>query len=125
MLTAAERLILDRMVHLSADLELQFEKTAGLAPMRAILAKAREQAVLATTSLLAVDPTKADQVREYQYEIRRYDDLVAWIREIIVEGKEADRRLNEDERAEFETLINTPEVRENDGLGGPPEDHDA
>lgn len=107
---AIERLALNRAVTLSAELEVQLDKNARLQPMIAILALAREQAALAMKGLIFVDPSDATQVRGFQHEVRRYDDLVAWVHQLIVEGKEADRRLDQIERDEFDDILNSPEV---------------
>ena len=116
---AIERLALNRAVLLSAELEVQLDKNAKLQPMIAILAMAREQAALALKGLLYEDPTHTDKIREFQFEVRRYDDLVSWTHALIVAGKEADRRLDQMERDEFDEILNSPEVAdERRALGG-------
>lgn len=116
---AIERLALERAVQVSASLDTQLEKQPKLQPMMAIFALAKEQAAIAMRGLIYVDPTDTAKVREFQFEIRRYDDLVAWAKQIIVEGREADRRLDERDRQEIAELIGTPEVQaENDALRG-------
>lgn len=116
---AIERLALERAVKLSAVLEVQLEKNPKLQPMAAILGLAKEQAALAMRGLVFVEPTDVEKVRAFQHEVRRYDDLVAWARKIVVEGKEADRRLAEIDRLEMEMLVTDPEVQdERDALRG-------
>jgi hypothetical protein len=110
MATGAERLADQRAIALSADLEIQLDRKAGLAPMVAILKKARDQAALAMNSLVYADPTDVVLIRGYQNEVRRYDDLVAWCQEIVVEGIEADRRIEESDRIEFSNLLLSPDV---------------
>lgn len=126
MATGAERLADQRSIALSADLEIQLDKQAGLRPMVAILKKARDQAALAMNSLVYADPSNTDLIRGYQNEVRRYDDLVAWCQEIVNEGIEADRRLDEADRIEFSNLLLSPEVAaESAALGVHPRDYDA
>jgi hypothetical protein len=48
-------------------------------------------------------------VRQLQHEIRRYDDLVTWCREIILDGKEMDDHLAEIDRQEFASTVLDPE----------------
>lgn len=116
---AAERLALERLVTVSASLEAQLERSPTLQPIAAILSIARENAAIATSSLVFQDPKDADKIREFQFEIRRYDDLVEWIRTILVNGREADRRLSEQDRAEFDRLAFDPEIQaERDQLRG-------
>lgn len=107
---AIERLALNRAVALSAELEVQLDKNARLQPMAAILALAREQAALAMRGLVFEDPTNIEKVRAFQHEVRRYDDLVEWTHKLIVDGKEADRRLDQMERDELDDIFNNPEV---------------
>jgi hypothetical protein len=107
---AIERLALNRAVEISAELEVQLDKNAKLQPMVVILAIAREQAAIAMRGLVMVDPNDTKQVREFQNEVRRYDDLVDWTQKLIVAGKEADRRLDQMERDELDDIFNNPEV---------------
>lgn len=116
---AAERLALERLVTVSASLEAQLERSPVLQPIAAILSIARENAAIATSGLVFQDPKDIDKVREFQFEIRRYDDLVDFIRTILVNGREADRRLSEQDRAEFDRLAFDPEIQaERDQLRG-------
>ena len=126
MATAAERLADQRAIALSADIQIQFDRNAGLRPMVAILVKARELAALAMNSLVYADASNPELIRGYQNEVRRYDDLVAFCQEIFNEGIEADRRLDEADRLELSNLIMTPEVAaEAAALGVHNRDYDA
>lgn len=126
MATAAERLADQRAIALSADIQIQFDRNAGLRPMVAILIKARELAALAMNSLVYADASNPELIRGYQNEVRRYDDLVAFCQEIFNEGIEADRRLDEADRLELSNLIMTPEVAaEAAALGVHNRDYDA
>lgn len=107
---AIERLALNRAVIISAELEVQLDQSAKTRPMVAVLDLAREQAVLAMKGLVFEEPTNVEKIRAFQFEVRRYDDLVAWITKLIVDGKEADRRIEELDRIEFEEILNSPEV---------------
>lgn len=115
---AVRRIARARLIEASADIELQLEKTAGLRPMVIVLAKARRKAVEANDMLIGVDPEDAKSIRALQNEIRRYEDLVQFTREIVLEGKAADREMAEDERDEIAVLMSTPEGRaEAEALG--------
>ena len=107
---AIERLALNRAVQISAELEVQLDQNAKMRPMIAVLDLAREQAVLAMRGLVFEEPTNIEKVRSLQFEVRRYDDLVAWLQKLIVDGKEADRRIDELDRIEFDEILNSPEV---------------
>lgn len=126
-MTAAERLAEQRAIALSADIEIQFDKSAsGFRPMVAILQKARQLAFAAMNSLIYADASNADLIRGYQNEVRRYDDLVAWCAEIFVEGLESDKKLDAEVANELSELILTPEVaREQRALGIHQQGYDA
>jgi hypothetical protein len=126
MTTAAERLADQRAIEYSVDLQIQLDRKAGLRPMIAILKKARDQARLAINSLIYADPSNVELVRAFQNEVRRYDDLVAWCQEVIVEGIEADQRLSEAEREEFSEILLSPDIAEEArAFGAQPMDYDA
>jgi len=111
-----------KLVRASASLEIQFDKDATTAPILLVLKKARDAAVEAMDALVFVDPQEAATVRQLQMEIRRYDDLVAWCREIVIEGKEADAHLAEIEREELASVVLDPEYEgEIRAAGGQPE----
>lgn len=122
----SQMMALQKLVNASAALEVQFDQDASRRPVLFLLKKAREAAVAAMDALIFIDPTKADDVRQLQHEIRRYDDLVAWCREIIGEGKEADRLIVESERMEFARAVLDPENADDlEAAGFNPEDlHD-
>ncbi len=106
----------------SASLEHQFDKDAYRRPVLFLLKKAREAALTAYDALIFCDPKDEPIVRQLQHEIRRYDDLVAWCREIISEGKEAERILTEDDRMEFARAVLDPENADVMEAGGIRED---
>jgi hypothetical protein len=111
--TQSQLMAMQRMIEASASLEVQFDRDASRRPVLFLLKKAREAAVAAFDALVySCDPADAATVRQLQHEIRRYDDLVDWCREIISEGKEADRQLTEIERAEFVRAVLDPENAE-------------
>lgn len=114
---------LQRMMEASASLEHQFEKDAYRRPVLFLLKKAREAAAIAYDALVySADPKDEATVRQLQHEIRRYDDLVAWCREIIAEGKEAERVLSENDRMEFARAVLDPENADVMDAGGIQED---
>lgn len=118
MATAAERLADQRSIELSADLQIQLDRRAGLRPMVAILKRARDQAAIAMNSMVYADAANIELIRAFQMEVRRYDDLVAWCSELVTEGIEADMRITEDDRTEFSQLLLSPEVAAEDAAIG-------
>lgn len=108
-----ERLAEARAIQLSAELEVQLSRDADpkMQPVIAILALARRDAFVALDALVHVGVTanSMDTISELQREVRRYEDLVEWIQEIITEGREIDTALSAEEREEFFQLFNGPQ----------------
>jgi hypothetical protein len=76
--------------------------------------------------LVMVDPAKVDEVRAFQNEVRRYDDLVTWCAEIIEEGRAAEIYFKEQDADEFAEILTTDEGRqEAEAFGIHPQDYDA
>jgi hypothetical protein len=106
----SREMALQRLMEASASMEHQFEKDAYRRPVLFLLKKAREAAIEAYDALVyRVDPMDAPMVRQLQFEIRRYDDLVGWCRQIISEGKEAEQLLKEADRMEMAKAVIDPE----------------
>jgi hypothetical protein len=106
----SREIALNRMVEASAALEVQLDKDASRRPVLFLLKKAREAALHAYDMLIySTDAMDVNIVRQLQFEIRRYDDLVAWCREIIIAGKEANQLISESERMEFSAAILSPD----------------
>lgn len=124
MTSPSQMMAMQRLVQASASLEVQFDQDATRRPVLFLLKKAREAALAAFDALVySVDPMDGATVRQLQHEIRRYDDLVAWCREIISEGKEADRMLSEIEREEHARAVLDPNNAEDvRAAGGNTED---
>lgn len=123
---AISRLAMARMVKDSAELEVQLDNDARLHPVVTMLAMARDQACSAVHQLIFADPAATELVRSLQNEIRRYDDLVQFCKQIFVAGKEADRKLSADERDELADIILSPDVADEiRALGGIAQEFDA
>lgn len=89
---ARERALL-RHVADYLDLDLQLSKSTPTRPIATMLAKARDEAAMAMVALVIVDPSKVEEVRKLQNEVRRFDDLVRWTRKIIVDGRDAESEI--------------------------------
>lgn len=93
----------------SAELEAQLRAKDGSSPILRLIAHARKEAAEAFLALFIVKPDDADKVRELQNEIARYDDMLNFIRKILVAGVEADQRLTGADREELlDTLMGQP-----------------
>jgi hypothetical protein len=104
-------LALDRAALISADIEEQLtaRKEHGMRPLIAVLAKARREAADAIALLVEADPAKPDEVGRLQNEVKRFADLVRWLREIVNEGLDQRYEVADAERDELERLVAPPE----------------
>lgn len=90
---------------LAVDLQVQLERGSGTRPVLYLLAQQRARAVKAITGLVNVPPTDTEAVRGYQQEASLYYDLIEGCREMLNRGREADRRINEEERSSLDEAI--------------------
>src|SRR4051794_13852880 len=105
------------LVEASAAVEVTLEHP-DMTPLKAILALAREDAAAALRSLVSIDPTNVTEIRRLQNEARRYDSLVAWLRRIVSDGKDASAqlaRIRKDRAQEFRALILEDPERDHNG----------
>jgi hypothetical protein len=105
------RLALDRAALISADIEEQLtaRREHGMRPLIAVLAKARREAADAIALLVEADPAKPEEVGKLQNEVRRFADLVRWLKEIVNEGLDLRYEVSDAERDELERLVAPPE----------------
>ena len=104
-------LALDHAALISADIEEQLtaRKEHGMRPLIAVLAKARHEAADAIAGLVDVDADVAGDVRKLQNEVRRFADLVRWLKEIVNEGLDQRYEVADAERDELERLVAPPD----------------
>jgi hypothetical protein len=104
-------LALARAALISADIEEQLtaRKEHGMRPLIAVLAKARHEAADAIALLVEADPLRSDEVGKLQNEVRRFADLVRWLKEIVNEGLDQRYQVADAERDELERLVAPPD----------------
>lgn len=66
---------------------------------RYLVARAEKERDDAMESLVNIDPTKTDAIRELQFTIRRAESIQYWMAEIINEGVSAEETLLAQDRA--------------------------
>ena len=106
-------LALERAALISADIEEQLTARAkdGMRPLIAVLAKAKAQAAEAIAALVDTPPSDAVAIARLQNEVRRFADLVRFLREIVNDGLEERYEVADAERDELERLIAPPDDR--------------
>jgi hypothetical protein len=108
-----EAIAVAQMFAISMELETQLAATNGLRPVMAMLQLAKIEAAAALVALVNIPPTEGERIREKQYEVRRFEQLCDWIKQVIQKGLEADKLLTEKEREELlDILVETEEGEE-------------
>jgi hypothetical protein len=104
-------LALERAALVSADIEEQLTARAkdGMRPLVAVLAKAKAQAADAIAALVDTPPSDAAAITRLQNEVKRFADLVRWLKEIVNEGLDQRYEVADAERDELEILVAPPE----------------
>lgn len=103
-LTATQRAALERAVILSAEVEIQLTSRDKTGPLLALLALARQHAAEALADLANMDlgdRSAADK----QMDVRCFQRIVEWLREIVADGFEAELELSDAERYEINDEI--------------------
>jgi hypothetical protein len=72
-----------RIIKASADLEVQLATRNGSAPAIHILMCLRERAAESLAALATCDTENPQAIRILQNEVKRYDEWVIWMRELI------------------------------------------
>lgn len=118
-ISAAARAVL---VENYLDVKVQLEQGTGTRPVLWLLARQRNQAVIALRKLIEIDASETEAIRAMQAEVRLYGDLLESCRDLLVRGKEADREIEESDRIAVADFVqDEPEARAM-GLQPDPED---
>ena len=106
-------LALERAALISADIEEQLtaRNEHGMRPLIAVLAKAKAQAADAIAALVDAAPSDAAAIARLQNEVKRFADLVRFLREIVNEGLDERYEVEDSLRDELERLIAPPDDR--------------
>jgi len=102
---AIEELAAERMVELSADIQVQLEKGTGTRPVLWMLMKARRRAARAIDMIVDVDPVDSESIRKIKNEITIYNDMIEAAREMLERGREADSKIKEGDRAAIDEIV--------------------
>ena len=111
-----EESALKHAVSLSADIELQLRDVQGSPPLLALLNRANRASAAAIVRLADVNPEDPAAIRSLQNDIRAFDLIVAWLREIVRDGFEAGDFLDMQRREDMADVV---------GLTDDPEDTNA
>jgi hypothetical protein len=94
-----------RCIEDSLEIENQLLAKTGARPIISMLAHAREEASNAFRRLVEADPEDSKTIRTLQFEVRRFDDLVRWLRDIVSTGVQFSREISDDERDYIQDLL--------------------
>lgn len=99
-----------RIIKLSHDLHVQLANKRDCAPVLEILHRLQERAAESLASLAICDTEDPKAIRLLQNEVKRYDEWVGWLREIMSEGVDYDKEISAEDRDEMiDMLTQTPE----------------
>src|SRR4051812_32942640 len=96
-----DRIALERAQSLSVDIEEQLTSVRGGAPLIALLAMARTHAANAMLALVDASPEDPARIRELQTDLRCYDRIVQWLKQIVDDGFVGDDLFSRDRREEM------------------------
>ena len=74
-----------------------------------MLAKAKAEAALAIAALVDAPPSDAAAIARLQNEVKRFSDLVRFLREIVMDGLDEAYEVADAERDELERLVAPPD----------------
>lgn len=114
MTDAGEILAQRRAIELSAKV-VTILTTKGEDALVTVLAKAQKRATAAYVGLSMVDPEDPKAIRRLQNEIAIYTDLIEHVRQIVIDGAEADEEFS-NAREEFADLVISDEDAEALGI---------
>lgn len=103
-LTATQRAALERAVILSAEVEIQLTSRDKTGPLLALLALARHHAAEALADLANMDLGDRAAANK-QMDVRCFQRIVEWLRDIVADGFDAELELSEAERYEINDEI--------------------
>lgn len=119
-LNLAERMAAaHKLVELSLNTEVQLRHSDDWTPVMAILSRAEDEAAAALVALTTASVDRPDVIREFQNKVWRFDSLVRWLREIMVEGEDAKRTITENRSEYLRELVIDDQTRELLGLTEP------
>jgi len=102
-----------RIIKLSADLEVQLADKNGGGVAIEILHRLQRNAAESLAALAFIDffdPAERKKIPTLQAEVRKYDEWIEHIKAIIAEGISEDKRMRDSERDELiDVLLETPE----------------
>lgn len=120
------RLAQEQTIQASREIEVQLIANNGTFPILVMLRKAKKEAAAALLDLAIAYAADIEEIRRLQNKIRRYDDLVRWLSEIVATGLEYEDDFRQSERQEVADLLNpkTDEDREELAAAGVDHVHD-
>ena len=86
--------ILAQAIALAEDIENDFVSRSG-GPIAFIVTQAKTEAAAALKLMIETPPGDVETIRSLQNEVRRFQDIVAWLRQAVVAGDEAYAQLDE------------------------------
>lgn len=99
------RLAQQRIISLSAGLEVQLSERKGGAVAIEMLRRLKDNAATSMAALVIADAEKPADIRTLQNEVKRYDEWIGWMKEILNEGVMYDKQFTDADREELLDLL--------------------
>jgi hypothetical protein len=78
-------------------------------PVAHIIARSREETILALAGLITVDPRAEAEIRDLQNVIARHRDIMRFLGEAVAEGKDASAKLSDEDLEDIEATLGLSE----------------
>lgn len=98
-------------IEAAADAEVLLQRGGA---WRALIERARDEAIDAMGELITFGFTDLDQVKEQQWRVARYEKLCAWIKDIEDVGESANSDMTDEEAFIVDQMINRGETEPQD-----------
>lgn len=103
---AAQLLAMQHVVAASAQIEAQIKILDGGFPILVMLHKARAEAADALRLIASSNlETPISDIRHWQNEFGRFQDLVRWLADLVEDGVRYDQDISQDERDELWSML--------------------
>jgi hypothetical protein len=107
------RLAQQRIIKISAELEAELAGVRQSGPTLEILRRLRTRAAESLSAMAFINIFEEKGKVEFltmQNEVKRYDEFVGWLKELITEGISFDNQMTADDREEMlDILMQTPQ----------------
>ena len=100
-----------RAVVLKSEVERDLQSRVP-GPIAYVISRSRREAANALGELITVDPRAEGDIRELQNLIARHANIIKFLGELVLAGKEAENELSQQDLDEIEATLNLTEMND-------------